>query len=169
MCIMKEREFEDLLISYEGLFRVVLFKCHIYKNNSSYEDYLQRIKLLFFELTNQHHSIDEFKKSYPLGYLFQRLSWKVKDLQRIEKRQIDIRQRIILYYQEPAAHSIEAKVEEMNLFETAWHGATTEEKEFLLALLQERDIEFLARKYNVSSQTIRNKKSRLLKKYFLRK
>ena len=159
---MDEREFEEVLASYEGLFRGVLFKCHIYKNNSSYEDYLQQMRLLFFELTNQSGTSSDFKKRYPIGFLFQRLVWKVRDLQRIDKRQVDIEQRVILYYQESVSYSIQEEIESMNLFETVWCAATTGDKEFLYALLQEKNSGLLARKYQVSTQTIRNKKKRLV-------
>ncbi|KAF1298345.1 hypothetical protein BAU15_13795 [Enterococcus sp. JM4C] len=163
---MDEREFEELLAKYEGLFRSVLSKCHVYQDSFPYEDYLQRLRIQFFELSIPHASIRAFELAFPVGYLFQRLSWEIINLQRVEKRQVEVFRRMTLYYRESVSCTPQNKVEVLNLFESVYRRATPTEKEFLQSLLKETRVSYLAKHYKVTPQTIRNKKRELFLKYF---
>ncbi|MGM0123426.1 hypothetical protein IGI37_000792 [Enterococcus sp. AZ194] len=163
---MEERAFETLLVSYEGLLRSVLSKCHVYLNSPAYEDYLQYLRIAFFELSVSFRTEALFKEAYPVGYLFQKLRWKIVDLQRFEKHQKDLLERMTVYYQEVVNEEGQDEVEELSLFESIWASATKKEKAFLYSLLKNQEVTSLAKHYKVSPQAIRTRKKRLLNKYF---
>ncbi|MFV0557831.1 MAG: hypothetical protein ACK5MW_04235 [Enterococcus sp.] len=83
---MKENEMNELLLCYEKLIHQVLRKNQVLSSYSQYDDYLQELRLALYFLAKEFASISEFQAQFNKGYLFNKLSWKLRDLGRKEQR-----------------------------------------------------------------------------------
>lgn len=81
------KEINECIRQYEGLFYKVLKRCGIFKSHVLYEDYLQELRILFYQKAENYQSLEDFQKENDVTYLFRYLLWKVIDLQRKELKE----------------------------------------------------------------------------------
>jgi len=78
---------EKLIKDYDGLFHKVLMRAGVFRSHADYEDYLQEVRILFYQRAQSYEDEGSFRVANEIGYLFHFLLWRVIDLQRKQTRQ----------------------------------------------------------------------------------
>lgn len=143
----------------QKLIHGVLKRVHIFNTRSDYEDYFQEAMIIYAETyVNYCQKEDDLSKVNP--FIFQKLTWRLTDILRQEKKYYDI-------------HSLEKfdfqRVPEEQIGVDLGFIDFSELSEFELILLQEHFIEnvslvILVKRYNHTSRALRYRRSKLLKK-----
>ena len=133
---MENQEIEELLREYQELMEIVLSKVGIYKRHAEYDDCLQELRILCYEMIVPFNSRETFEKQYPKGFLFQKLCWHVRDFQR-RNRKIQAKESgdELLLEQLPAEIAVELR----EYFTDLWAALQQKEQKMLLKLLQENE------------------------------
>ncbi|MBO0481455.1 hypothetical protein [Candidatus Enterococcus courvalinii] len=168
---MEQKELEDLCQKYEKLYHKVVKKCGVYQNNQEYEEYVQLARIAFFEVAREFIAPKTFEEAYPIGYLFQKIVWKLKEHQRKIWRQQEIlvavneeqgRQLISGLSTRASVSSHEYADQRLTLC-FLWHKLSAKEKCFLAYRLEKaRSSHYLA---PASRQTIANWRKKLKKRW----
>lgn len=119
---------ERLIKQYEGLFHKVLMRAGVFRNHPEYEDYLQEVRILFYQRAQNYCDQASFQKDNEIGYLFSFLLWRVIDLQRKQTRQSKAIP-VLLAQVEPPMHQPQVAVECDLLFLQFWLQLSAKEQE----------------------------------------
>lgn len=153
-----ELGFSDALAN-QRLIHGVLKRVHIYTTRADYEDYFQEAMILYAHEYEKYcqkaADLTNFKR-----YVFQKLTWRLTDMLRQEKRYHDVHSLEEFDFQRvPQAQDLTVS-DFVNLDELT---------EFEKVMLQEHFIEnqplvILAKRYNHTSRALRYRRDKLLQK-----
>lgn len=153
-----ELGFEDALKN-QRLIHGVLKRVHIYTTRSDYDDYFQEAIILYAQTYDQycrtHDDLSKFKT-----YIFQKLTWRMTDMLRQEKRYFDLHSLEEFDFQRVPEEQILANLDFVNIFEL------TEMEQIILRehFIYETPLVILAKRYNHTSRALRYCRNRLLQK-----
>lgn len=152
---------EELVQKYEPMFHKVLITCSIFRNNPDYEDYLQIIRLSFFEKSQQ---LDlEYTNQLTLMYRF--LCWRVRDHQRKQQYQQALIEKVMHYDLEQEV-SMEDRILWEDFLERLWPKLSLGERRFLFArLCLGLSMKQIMGAYKVSRSTVLNWKRKLAERF----
>lgn len=168
---MEQKELEDLCQKYEKLYHKVVMKCGIYQNNQEYEEYVQLARIVFFEVVREFATQKSFEAAYPIGYLFQKIVWKIKAHQRKLWRQQEIlvaaneekEQQLISGLSTGSSDSSYEFADQRLAMCFLWHKLSVKEKRFLEYRLEKaRSSHYPA---PASRQTLANWRKKLKKRW----
>lgn len=159
--MMKKETPEDLLQRYEPLFHKVLSSCHIFRSNPDYEDYLQTIRLSFFEKSREMAgAVDE-----QLTLMYRFLCWRVRDYQRKQHYQQTLIEKISGYELNQTV-TLEESILWEDFLERLWPKLTIGERRYLYARLYlGLPMNQIVATYQVSRSTVLNWKRKLAKRF----
>lgn len=118
---------ERLIEQYEGLFYKVLMRAGIFRSNPEFEDYLQEVRILFYQRAQDYVDEVSFRADNDIGYLFGYLLWRVIDLQRKQARQGKAIP-TLLEQVEPAVYQPQLVIEHDLLFAQFWLQLSAKEQ-----------------------------------------
>ncbi|OTN75882.1 hypothetical protein A5886_000958 [Enterococcus sp. 8G7_MSG3316] len=118
---------ERLIKQYEGLFYKVLVRAGIFRSHADYEDYLQEVRILFYQRAESYSDEASFRQDNEIGYLFSFLLWRVIDLQRKQTRQ-NKAMPILLEQVEPPLDEPHVAIENDLLFLQFWSYLSDKEQ-----------------------------------------
>lgn len=158
---METENAAELLEQYEPLFHKVLITCRIFRNNPDYEDYLQTLRLGFFEKSQELDLTSE--EQLTLMYRF--LCWRVRDFQRKQQYQQALIEKVMCYDLDQEV-SMEERILWEDFLERLWPQLTLGERRFLFArLCLGLSMSQITRSYSVSRSTVLNWKRKLAKRF----
>lgn len=158
---METENAAELLERYEPLFHKVLITCRIFRNNPDYEDYLQTIRLGFFEKSQEL----DLASAEQLTLMYRFLCWRVRDYQRKLQYQQSLIEKVMIYDLTQEV-SMEERVLWGDFLERLWPQLTLGERRFLFArLCLGLSMNQVAATYNVSRSTVFKWKQTLQKRF----
>lgn len=150
--------FQDALEN-QRLIHGVLKRVHIFTTRSDYEDYFQEALILYAQTYTDYcqdgKDLSKFKQ-----YIFQKLTWRLTDNLRQEKRYYDLHSLEEFDFQRVPEEQILADLDFVNLAEL------TELEKVILQehFIEEQPLVILAKRYNHTSRALRYCRNKLLTK-----
>lgn len=143
----------------QRLIHGVLKKVHIYVTRSDYDDYFQEGMIIYAQTYQNycqtHDDLSNFRR-----YVFQKLTWKMLDMLRQEKKYHDFHSLEEFDFQRVAAENIYADLEFVNIAELTKMDKIILQEHFI----EEQPLVILAKRYNHSTRNLRYCRNRLLQK-----
>ena len=158
---MRTESAEELVQKYEPLFHKVLRLCGIFYHNPEYEDYLQIIRISFFERSQKL----DLAQGDQLTLMYRFLCWRVRDYQRKQKNQQTLIEKVMRYDLDQEV-SLEDRVLWEDFLARLWPKLSLGERRFLFArLCLGLSMNQIMQAYKVSRSTVLNWKRRLAKRF----
>ncbi len=158
---MRTESAEELVQKYEPLFHKVLRSCGIFYHNPEYEDYLQIIRISFFERSQKL----DLAQGDQLTLMYRFLCWRVRDYQRKQKNQQTLIEKVMCYDLDQEV-SLEDRVLWEDFLARLWPKLSLGERRFLFArLCLGLSMNQITQAYKVSRSTVLNWKRRLAKRF----
>ncbi|MDT2612654.1 RNA polymerase sigma factor [Enterococcus dongliensis] len=158
---MRTESAEELVQKYEPLFHKVLRACGIFYHNPEYEDYLQIIRMSFFERSQKL----DLAQGDQLTLMYRFLCWRVRDYQRKQKNQQTLIEKVMRYDLDQEV-SLEDRVLWEDFLARLWPKLSLGERRFLFArLCLGLSMNQIMQAYKVSRSTVLNWKRRLAKRF----
>lgn len=158
---MRTESAEELVQKYEPLFHKVLRSCGIFYHNPEYEDYLQIIRISFFERSQKL----DLAQGDQLTLMYRFLCWRVRDYQRKQKNQQTLIEKVMRYDLDQEV-SLEDRVLWEDFLARLWPKLSLGERRFLFArLCLDLSMNQIMQAYKVSRSTVLNWKRRLAKRF----
>ncbi|MDT2597928.1 sigma-70 family RNA polymerase sigma factor [Enterococcus dongliensis] len=158
---MRTESAEELVQKYEPLFHKVLRSCGIFYHNPEYEDYLQIIRISFFERSQKL----DLAQGDQLTLMYRFLCWRVRDYQRKQKNQQTLIEKVMRYDLDQEV-SLEDRVLWEDFLARLWPKLSLGERRFLFArLCLGLSMNQITQAYKVSRSTVLNWKRRLAKRF----
>ncbi|WP_057879910.1 sigma-70 family RNA polymerase sigma factor [Companilactobacillus kimchiensis] len=143
----------------QKLIHGVLKRVHIFTTRCDYDDYFQEAMILYAQTYVKYCQHEDDLSKFK-AYVFQKLTWRLTDMLRQEKKYYDVHSLEEFDFQRVPEEDIRADLEFVNFAEL------TEMDQIILQehFIEEQPLVILAKRYNHSSRNLRYCRNRLLQK-----
>jgi hypothetical protein len=143
----------------QRLIHGVLKKVHIYVTRSDYDDYFQEAMIIYAKTYQNycqtHDDLSNFGR-----YVFQKLTWKMLDMLRQEKKYHDFHSLEEFDFQRVPEENVYADLDFVNIAELTKMDRIILQEHFI----EEQPLVILAKRYNHTTRNLRYCRNRLLQK-----
>jgi len=153
-----EMGFQDALAN-QKLIHGVLKRVHIYPTRCDYEDYFQDAMILYAQTYVKYRQEKDNMSKFK-GYIFQRLTWRLTDILRQEKKYHELHSLEEFDFQRVPEEKKSIDLDFVNFAELT----EMEQIIFQQHFIENVPLVILAKRYNHTSRALRYCRNRLLKK-----